>query len=118
MSWRKSLVLVSLFASVVVSAGCGPGTIPAGATPVGLPPDVAEAARRALSSSIDVPMDQIEIVRANHVEWTDTCLELGERDEVCGQALTPGWRIILKAEGAEYEVHTDLGADTVRLKES
>ena len=118
MSWKRSLVFVSLCAFVVVSAGCGPGTTPAGATPVGLPPDVAEAAKGALSNSIDVPMDQIEIVRANQVEWTDTCLELGDPDEVCGQALTPGWRINLEAEGTEYEVHTDLGADTVRLRES
>jgi len=30
---------------------------------------------------------------------------------------TIDWKIILQAEGEEYEVHTDLGADTVRLKE-
>lgn len=118
MSKKRMIFLALLFVFALLSGGCGPRPAPAEATPIGLPPDVSEAAKQELSSEIDVPVEQIEIVRANQVEWTDTCLELGDPDEVCGQALTPGWRIILEAGGAEYEVHTDLGADTVRLQES
>ena len=117
MSQKQLVVFVVAIAFAVLSAGCGQETPPAEATPLGLPQDVAEAARAALSESIGVPADEIEIVRANQVEWTDTCLELGGPDEFCGQALTPGWKIILRAEGETYEIHTDLGADTVRIKE-
>lgn len=116
---KKSSFLTLLFVAVgVLLAGCGPRPVPAEATPLGLPPDVAEAAKQELSNAIDVPVEQIDIVRANRVDWTDTCLELGDLgEEVCGQALTPGWKIILEAGGSEYEVHTDLSADAVRLKE-
>lgn len=116
---KKSSFLTFLFvAAGFLLSGCGPRSVSAEATPLGLPPDVADAAKQELSDAIDVPMEDIAVVRANQVEWTDTCLELGGPDEFCGQALTPGWRIVLEAEGMEYEVHTDLGADTVRLKES
>lgn len=118
MSEKKPIFLTLLFVVLgVLLAGCGLGSVPAEATPLGLPSDVAKAAKQALSNAIDVPVEQIEIVRANRVDWTDTCLELGGPDEFCGQALTPGWKIILEAEGREYEIHTDLGADNVRLKQ-
>jgi len=113
---RRSIVVGALFVIILLSVGCGPETTPEDPTPVGLQPDVAEAAKRELSEAIGVAVEEIEIVRANQVEWTNTCLELGGTDEFCAQALTPGWRLTLRAEGEEYEVHTDLGADTVRIK--
>lgn len=113
----RMTIAAVFFLMAIASVGCGPEEAPAEATPVGLPPDVANAAKEALSDAIGVSTEQIQIVRANRVEWTDTCLELGDRDEVCGQALTPGWEIILAAEDEQYQIHTDLGADTVRIKQ-
>lgn len=116
--WHKRpLIPGGLLILAVVLVSCGPATQAPAATPLGLPPDVAEAAKQRLSEEVDVPVQGIEIVRANQVDWTDTCLDLGGPDEFCGQAITPGWRVILRAEGEEYEIHTDLGADSVRLKE-
>lgn len=117
MSNRRMIPIPLLSVFAVLFAGCGSATPPAEPTPLGLPPDVAAAAKRELSDAVDVPVEDIAIVRANQVDWTDTCLELGGPDEFCGQALTPGWRVILEAEGTEYELHTDLGAEVVRVKE-
>lgn len=114
---NKDVLFLSILALVLTVSACGPQTVPEEATPLGLQPDVAQAAKERVSEAAGVPADEIEIVRANQVEWTDTCLELGDEDEFCGQALTPGWRVMLRAEGQEYEVHTDLDADAVRLKQ-
>ena len=114
---KGTVIAVALLAAVLLLVACGQGATPEESTPLGLQPDVAAAAKEVVSEASGVPTEEIEIVRANQVEWTDTCLELGGPDEFCGQALTPGWRVILEAGGQEYEVHTDLGADTVRLKE-
>jgi hypothetical protein len=65
---KKTVVLALLLVLVVVSAGCRPSATPAEDTPIGLPPDVAEAAKRELSDSVDLPMGQVDIVRANQVE--------------------------------------------------
>ena len=113
----RAFAWAALFVLSLAAVGCGPRTVPAEATPLGLQPDVAEAAKEAVSEETGVPAEEIEIVQANQVEWTDTCLELGGEDEFCGQALTPGWRVMLEAGGESYEVHTDLGADTVRIKQ-
>ena len=117
MSKKRTVFPVMLLVLLAVSIGCRAETPSPEATPLGLQPDVARAAKEKLSATIGVPVEEIEIVRANRVEWTDTCLDLGGTDEFCGQAITPGWRIILRAGGEEYEIHTDLGADTVRLKQ-
>lgn len=113
---KRTVVLVVLFVVGALSVGCGPRSVPAEATPLGLPEDVADTAKQRLSLVIDVPVEEIDVVRVNRVDWRDTCLELGGTDEFCGQALTPRWLIILEAEGQEYELHTDIGADTVRIK--
>mgnify|MGYP001101296747 CR=1 FL=1 len=114
---RRVSVSVVLLVVVAMSVGCGREPVPAEATPLGFQSDVAQAAKQEVSEASGVPVEEIEIVRAKQLEWTDTCLELGGADEFCGQALTPGWRVILRAGGEEYEVHTDLSADTVRLKQ-
>jgi hypothetical protein len=114
---RRAIVAAILLVLATVSFGCGPEPPSPEATPLGLQPDVARAAKEKVSASTGVSVEEIEIVRANRVEWSDTCLELGGTDEFCGQAITPGWRVILRADGEEYEIHTDLGADTVRLKQ-
>jgi hypothetical protein len=113
---RKALVPTLFFALVLLAVGCGPEETPAEATPIGLQPDVARNAKEKLSQVTGAGVEAIEIVRANQVEWTDTCLELGGEDEFCGQALTPGWSLIMDAGGQEYEVHTDLDGETVRVK--
>ena len=115
-SRSSGLAVILLSAVALVGVACGRRTAAPAATPLGLQPDVAEAAKEALSEETGVGAEEIEIIRANQVEWTDTCLELGGEDEFCGQALTPGWLINLRAGGEEYEVHTDLSADTVRIK--
>jgi len=48
-------------------------------------------------------------------EFTDSCLGLGGPTEMCLQAITPGWLIMLSAGGTEYEVHADETGQQVRI---
>ncbi len=76
-----------------------------------LPPAAVQEAQRRLSESLNLPVEQLEIVSMEQVEWRDSCLELGGPQEQCAQVITSGWHIILRADGQEYEVRTDeLGA--------
>jgi hypothetical protein len=58
---------------------------------------------------------EIEVVSLEAAEFTDSCLGLGQPDESCLQAITPGFLIILSAEGQAYEVHTDETGQQVRV---
>jgi hypothetical protein len=79
-------------------------------------PDAATAAAIAyLATDLGVAEAEIEVVSLEAAEFTDSCLGLGQPDESCLQAITPGWLIMLSAAGQEYEVHTDETGQQVRL---
>lgn len=81
---------------------------------MGNAPDAAAVAH--LAGVLGVAEADIEVVSIEQTEFTDSCLGLGQPDESCLQAITPGWLVILSADGQEYEVHTDETAQHVRVK--
>jgi hypothetical protein len=78
------------------------------------PPYAAVAAREQLAQSLGIPATEIQIDYTQRQNWPDACLGLPREDEVCAQVLTPGWRVILNAEGREFEFRTDQEGDTIR----
>ncbi|MGN6756795.1 MAG: hypothetical protein ACTHMJ_10455 [Thermomicrobiales bacterium] len=80
-----------------------PGTI---ATPSAWPP-VARLAVAALASEARIPASDIRVVRADPHEWPDTSLGCPEPGRVYLDVITPGYVIVLQAQGRQYEYHTD-----------
>lgn len=79
------------------------------------PPAVVEAIR-VVAEKAGVPPQQIEVERFEEVDWPDSCLGLATADEMCAQVITPGYRVILNADGNRYEVHTDALGANVRAR--
>lgn len=79
-------------------------------------PAAAQAARDALAQQLGVPSDQITIVSAEPVEWSDGCLGLGGPAESCLAAITPGYRVTLQAGGKQYVYRTDESGQAVRAE--
>ncbi len=77
----------------------------------------AVAAKAALSQKLGIAEEQVSFVSADAVDWSDSCLGLGGPAESCLQAITPGYKVILAAEGKQYEIHTDESGSVVRIKE-
>lgn len=120
-------ILVLLIALLVA---CGaPGTDPAAtvapeATPlpeVETPQtedaanDITAAAVAYLAQQLGLAESEIQVLSAEETEFTDSCLGLGQANESCLQAITPGWLVMLSAAGQEYEVHTDETGQQVRV---
>jgi hypothetical protein len=78
------------------------------------PAAVLEAAS-ALAAQVGVPVQQVEIIDFNYVEWPDSCLGAAEPDEACLQVITPGYQVILQVNGQRYEVRTDETGSNVRF---
>jgi hypothetical protein len=76
---------------------------------------VTAAAVAHLSGELGVAEAEIEVVSVETADFTDSCLGLGQPNESCLQAITPGWLVMLSAEGQEYEVRTDETGQQVRL---
>ena len=86
-------------------------------TPVGSPPQAVEAAAQKLSEDLDVPLGEIETVSYSREDWSDACLGLAEPGEMCAQVITPGWLVVLRAQGQQYVYRTDQSGDVVRRVE-
>lgn len=65
------------------------------------------SARQVLSQRIGVDLDQIEIVSVEQVEWPDSCLGVKQAGQMCAMVITPGYRVVFRVDGKQYEFHTD-----------
>lgn len=79
------------------------------------PEGATNAAVAALAGQLGVAASEIEVVALEGAEFTDSCLGLGQANEMCAQVMTPGWSLTLSAGGQEYEVHTDATGQQVRV---
>lgn len=68
---------------------------------------MTERARQALASRLDVPVENVTVVDGEEVTWSSTALGCPAPDMFYAQMMTPGYRIILEADGERYRYHTD-----------
>jgi hypothetical protein len=109
---RLPVMILSL---LILLAACSPRMIPVpvtepAATSTHIPVDLSPAqiaAVQALSESLGIPVEQIKLVSAEAVEWPDSCLGAPRPNVMCAQMITPGFKIVLGADGRQYEYHTN-----------
>ncbi len=70
-------------------------------------PQAALNARQDLAQKLNIPVDEITIVSVEEVEWPDGCLGAHIEGIMCIQVITPGYRVILEANGELYDYHTN-----------
>lgn len=71
-------------------------------------PDTSGPAAEAvtdLARRLDLPRDEIEVVSVEEVTWSDGSVGCAEEGKAYTQALVPGHRIVLRAEGRTHEYH-------------
>ena len=60
-----------------------------------------------LSETLGVPVEDIVVASTEAVDWPDGCLGIQKLGVMCTQAVVPGFRFVLEAEGKQYEFHTN-----------
>lgn len=114
----RSLTFPIVFILALLLAACGATSGPNQAAPTHTPepdlPYAVIAAEKELEQSLGLPIDEIKAVSYEQAEWPDSCLGLAKPGEQCLQVITPGWRIVLSAEGQPYVFRTDQNGDVVR----
>ena len=68
---------------------------------------VVDIARQDLSERLQIPISDISLVKEEAVEWPDASLGFPEKGMMYAQVITPGFKIILKADNKSYEYHSD-----------
>lgn len=108
--------LTSIFVVLFLLAACSPQ---AAATQSG--EDVGEAATQpaenstpaqdaavsTLAKNLGLDAGEIEVISTEAVEWPDACLGVTQEGISCAQVVTPGYKIVLDANGKQVEYHTN-----------
>lgn len=79
---------------------------------VELEPQV-KAAEQALSQKYNIPIDQIKLVSTEAVTWPNGCLGVVIPGVMCTDIVVDGFRIIMDANGKQYEFHTNQNGSNV-----
>ena len=71
--------------------------------------------RQDLAERLNIDPSVITVVSVEAVDWPDGCLGVQTPGVMCTMVITPGYRVILEANGKQYEYHTNASGDAVRL---
>ena len=82
-----------------------------------LPPEVKTAVINDAVKRTSKTGSALKIIEAKQQEWSDGCLGLASSDEMCTQAITPGWQIVVTDGLRNWTYRTDNTGDAVRLEE-
>lgn len=83
-----------------------------------LPPEVQSAVFEDTVNRTSKTVDALKVVEAEPHNWTDGCLELAKPEEICTQAIVPGWRVVVSDGMREWAYRTDDSGNLVKLEES
>jgi len=86
--------------------------VPAASVPPAAEAAVA-AAKEDLANWLDVSGEDILVTSIEAVQWSDSSLGCPQPEMMYLQVITPGFRVILQAQGQTYEYHTDQGRNAV-----
>jgi hypothetical protein len=70
-------------------------------------PEIVRRSIAQLATDKNIPESQIELVSVEQVEWPDSSLGCPEPGRAYLTVITPGYRIILKANNTQHEYHTN-----------
>jgi hypothetical protein len=68
-----------------------------------------------LANELGIDSSAVTVVSSEAVEWPDACLGVTSAGEMCAQVITPGYKIVLSANGNTYTYHTDQTGSTYRF---
>lgn len=75
---------------------------------------LVELAQQALAKDLGVSQADVKLVTAEPAEWNDSSLGCPKPGMTYLQVISPGYRIVLEAQGQQHEYHTDQQKTVVR----
>ncbi len=67
----------------------------------------AKAAVADLAARLHLAPDAIRVISVEATDWNDTSLGCPQPGVAYAQVITPGWKIVLEAQGKQAEYHAD-----------
>jgi outer membrane lipoprotein-sorting protein len=102
-------------AAIAAPLSAGPEVIQVSQAPT-FPPALGDRLRQDLSKRVGVPASRLQIVETTTRTWANGCLGLAQPDEMCSQAMVPGWRVVITDGSRQWVYRTDRSGRTFRLE--
>src|SRR5688572_2334473 len=116
--WMSIVLLIWMFTACVPQTPTDQPSIFVESPPLtDIPADLIPgqgAAIAVLSENLGLPADKITLVSTEPVDWPDDCLGVANEGLVCAQVITPGFRVILEANGKQVEYRTNEDGTQIR----
>ena len=81
-------------------------------------PAAVDAARQQLASDLGVEADAITVASFDAREWPNACLGLAQEGQMCAEVITPGYLVILNAEGQTYRARSNQDGSVVAFEDA
>lgn len=81
-----------------------------------LPQSVAKAVLQDLSHKQRISPKKLKITKHIQKTWSNGCLDLAKSDEVCTEALVPGWQVVVFDGKQNWIYHTNSDGHYLRLE--
>ncbi|MEG4344990.1 hypothetical protein QUB70_17070 [Microcoleus sp. A003_D6] len=81
-----------------------------------LPATVAAAVRQNLSRQTGIAADKLKVTESSRQSWPNTCLGLASSDEICGQMIVEGWRVVVSDGSQTWVYRTNARGNVLRLE--
>ena len=79
-------------------------------------PEAVRFAKGELAAHLKIEPSQILILEAVETQWPDACLGIQEKDKVCAQVITPGYNILMQANGKKYQYRTNRDGSVIKAE--
>ncbi|WP_414528518.1 hypothetical protein [Nodularia chucula] len=80
-----------------------------------LPSVVSKAVLTDLASKQGIDIKELKIIDYRQQTWSNGCLDLAQPNEMCTQALVPGWRVVIAHNQQNWIYHTNSNGRSLRL---
>jgi hypothetical protein len=90
-----------------------PSPVPAEVTPPPEAEKVVQLAIEDLAEQLSVGTAEIRLISVEAMEWSDASLGCPQPEMMYAQVITPGYKIVLEAQGEQYEYHTDAATNVI-----
>jgi hypothetical protein len=79
-------------------------------------PEGVSAAKASLAARLNIAESNILIMEALETDWPNACLGLEEKGTLCAQVITPGYNVLMQANGKEYRYRTNQAGTVVKAE--
>ncbi len=82
-----------------------------------LPEVITDAIFKNVMQQGRMEASQLRVVEVERQTWSDGCLGLASADQICTQAMIPGWRVVVASGEQRWVYRTDESGSLVKLDE-